>query len=79
MQTTVNILVQARDVDLLPGEPLVITIDGMHDVALAGASKTHAQINPQSIMRRHRRFGLGLSKTRVPFVEVNVARCEAAP
>ena len=40
MQTTVNILVQARDVDLLPGEPLVITIDGMHDVALAGASKT---------------------------------------
>jgi hypothetical protein len=41
MQTTVNILVQARDVDLLPGQPLVITIDGsLQDVVLAGASKT---------------------------------------
>jgi hypothetical protein len=41
MQTTVNILVQARDVDLLGGQPLVITIDdSLQDVAPAGASKT---------------------------------------
>ena len=41
MQKTVIILVQARDVDLLPGQPLVITIDGnLQDVARAGASKT---------------------------------------
>ena len=41
MQKTVIILVQERDVDLLPGPPLVITIDGsLQDVALEGASKT---------------------------------------
>ena len=41
MQKTVIILVQARDLDLLPGQPLVITIDGnLQDVAGAGASKT---------------------------------------
>jgi len=42
MQKTVIILVQARDVDLLGGQPLVITIDGnLQNVALAGPSKTH--------------------------------------
>jgi hypothetical protein len=41
MQKTVIILFQARDVDLLPQEPLVITIDGsLQDMDLAGASKT---------------------------------------
>ena len=41
MQKTVIILVQARDVDLPAGQPLVITIDGsLQDVALAGPSKT---------------------------------------
>jgi hypothetical protein len=41
MQKTVIILVQARDVHLLSGQPLVITIDGsLQDVVLAGASKT---------------------------------------
>jgi hypothetical protein len=41
MQKTVIILVQARDVHLLSGQPLVITIDGsLQDVILAGASKT---------------------------------------
>ena len=41
MQKTVIILVQERDVDLLPGQPVVITIEhGQQDVALAGASKT---------------------------------------
>ena len=41
MQKTVIILVQGRDVDLLPGQPVVITIEhGQQDVAPAGASKT---------------------------------------
>ena len=40
MQKTVIILVQARDVDLPRGQPLVITIDGtFQDVVLAGAEK----------------------------------------
>jgi hypothetical protein len=42
MQKTVIILVQGRDADLPPGQPLVSTIDGnLQDVALAGPSKTH--------------------------------------
>jgi hypothetical protein len=42
MQKSVIVLVQARDVDLPPGQPLVITIDGsLQDVAIAGPSKTH--------------------------------------
>jgi hypothetical protein len=41
MQKTVIVLVQAREMDLPPGQPLVITIDGsLQDVALAGPSKT---------------------------------------
>jgi hypothetical protein len=42
MQKSVIVLVQARDVDLPPGQPLVITIEGsLQDVAIAGPSKTH--------------------------------------
>ena len=41
MQKTVIILVQARDVDLPPGQRLVITIDeALQDVAVAGDDKT---------------------------------------
>jgi hypothetical protein len=41
MQKTVIILVQTRDVDLLLGQPLVITIDGsLQDTDLADASNT---------------------------------------
>jgi hypothetical protein len=40
MHKTVIILVQARDVDLPLGQPLVIRIDGsLQDVAVAGADK----------------------------------------
>jgi hypothetical protein len=42
MQKTVIILVQARDVDLLPRQPLVITIDdSLQDIAVSDPSKTH--------------------------------------
>jgi hypothetical protein len=42
MQKTVIVSVQVRDVDLPPGQPLVITIDGnLQDVAVSGPSKTH--------------------------------------
>jgi hypothetical protein len=42
MQKTVIILVQARDLDLPPGLPLVITIDGgLQNVAVAGTDKTN--------------------------------------
>jgi hypothetical protein len=42
MQKTVIILVQARDMDLPLGQPLVITIDGsLQDVVVAGADKTN--------------------------------------
>jgi hypothetical protein len=42
MQKTVIILVQAPDVDLPSGQPLVITIDSSSlDVALAGPDKTN--------------------------------------
>lgn len=42
MQKTVIVLVQARDLDLPPGEPLVITIDdSLPDVGVAGADKTN--------------------------------------
>jgi hypothetical protein len=42
MQKTVIILVPARDVDLPPGQSLVITINGSsQDAALTGADKTN--------------------------------------
>jgi hypothetical protein len=42
MQKTVIILVRARDMDLPPGHPLVITIDSsLQDVALAGPDQTN--------------------------------------
>jgi hypothetical protein len=43
MQKTVIMLVPARDVDLPPGQSLVITIDGSSQdpAALAGADKTN--------------------------------------
>jgi hypothetical protein len=45
MQKTVIIVVQARDVDLPLGQPLVVTIDGsLQDVAVAGAHKTNHTI-----------------------------------
>ena len=45
MQKTLIVLVQAQGVDLLPGQSLVITIDGLRDVALAGPSKTNSARN----------------------------------
>jgi hypothetical protein len=42
MQKTVIVSVQVSDVDLPPGQPLVITIDGnLQDVAVSRPSKTH--------------------------------------
>jgi hypothetical protein len=42
MQTTVVISIQARDVDLPAGQPLVIMIHGsLQDVAVADADKTN--------------------------------------
>ena len=74
MQTIV-ISVQTRDVDLAAREPLVITInERVRDVARAG-EKNGAGCDR---MRWDRHFGLGLSKTRDPMLEVNSARREAA-
>jgi hypothetical protein len=43
MQKTVIILVQAQDVNLLPGQPLVIITDSsLRDLALAASSKTNS-------------------------------------
>ena len=73
MQTIV-ISVQTRDVDLAAREPLVITInERFQDVARAGETNGAAESNEW-----HRHFGLGLSKTRGPLLEVNSARREAA-
>ena len=73
MQTIV-ISVQTRDVDLAAREPLVITInEHFQDVARAGEKTAQPDR-----MRWRRHFGLGLSKTRGPLLEVNSARREAA-
>jgi hypothetical protein len=78
MQKTVIILVQARDMDLLPGQPLVIPIDGMQDVALAGASKTQRS-NKSAIHETAPAFWTWFVENPRPIRRGNVARREAAP
>lgn len=75
MQTTVVILVQARDVDLLPGQPLVITIDGnLQDVALAGASKTQCADESTVHDETVPAFWTWFVENPRPIVQVNFAR-----